>query len=354
LCRFHHPERQGMNTCWDTKRNTRPANNGSRIDYILCSDGLKSWFTYADIQPGLMGSDHCPVYATLAEAENQDGELIQLSNIMNPPSMFAQGTRIRDWQRSDLLPLSAKLLPNFDRRRNIRDMFSKKPAPSSANRAQTTEATDPYDPKLAAANVETSSTAPSARQQIECQTTEALAIGAVVSSSPVKRPAPAMPSMARRKKRGKNEPVITAPGQMTLKGFFTPASVAVSRNGLAPKLDDADVESPSLHPSSSNAATPSGIVAERNTQTDAATQDPERVFDPVESKDQWSKLLRKPEAPRCEHDEPCISLVTKKPGVNCGRSFYICPRPLGPSGEKEKDSEWRCATFIWSSDWNRP
>lgn len=34
-----------------------------------------------------------------------------------------------------------------------------------------------------------------------------------------------------------------------------------------------------------------------------------------------------------------------------GRSFFICPRPLGPSGEKERGTEWRCGTFIWSSDW---
>ncbi|KAH7169154.1 DNA-lyase [Fusarium sp. MPI-SDFR-AT-0072] len=67
LCRCFHPERVGMNTCWDTKRNTRPANNGSRIDYVLCSDGIKSWFNYSNIQEGLMGSDHCPVFATLSD-----------------------------------------------------------------------------------------------------------------------------------------------------------------------------------------------------------------------------------------------------------------------------------------------
>ena len=45
----------------------------------------------------------------------------------------------------------------------------------------------------------------------------------------------------------------------------------------------------------------------------------ERVFDPIESKESWSKLLGKRVVPRCEHNEPCISLVTKKPGVNCGK-----------------------------------
>lgn len=37
--------------------------SGTRIDYILASKGLKPWFKYSDIQPDIMGSDHCPVYA---------------------------------------------------------------------------------------------------------------------------------------------------------------------------------------------------------------------------------------------------------------------------------------------------
>lgn len=35
-----------------------------------------------------------------------------------------------------------------------------------------------------------------------------------------------------------------------------------------------------------------------------------------------NKLFTKPAAPRCEgHNEPCISLMTKKSRMNCGRSF---------------------------------
>lgn len=76
------------------------------------------------------------------------------------------------------------------------------------------------------------------------------------------------------------------------------------------------------------------------------------INDPVESKESWSKLFAKPVAPRCEgHDEPCINLLTKKPGINLGRSFWMCSRPLGPSGAKERNTQWRCQTFIWSSDW---
>lgn len=80
-------------------------------------------------------------------------------------------------------------------------------------------------------------------------------------------------------------------------------------------------------------------------------EDQEDVIDPIVAKETWSRLLSKRVVPRCEHNEPCVSYLTKKAGVNCGRSFYMCPRPLGPSGQKEKNTQWRCGTFIWSSDW---
>src|SRR5438093_664863 len=46
---------------------------------------------------------------------------------MNPEGAVRNGERLRDWSLKDLLPLSGKLIPEFDRRRSIRDMFSKKP-----------------------------------------------------------------------------------------------------------------------------------------------------------------------------------------------------------------------------------
>ncbi|KAG2235913.1 hypothetical protein INT48_008216, partial [Thamnidium elegans] len=67
VTRLYHPQRQKMFTCWNTRTNARPANYGTRIDYILVSKGLKLWLKYADIQPEIMGSDHCPVYADFLE-----------------------------------------------------------------------------------------------------------------------------------------------------------------------------------------------------------------------------------------------------------------------------------------------
>lgn len=54
LCRAFHPDRKGMFTCWEQKVNARPGNCGARIDYILCSLGMKGWFASSNIQEGLM------------------------------------------------------------------------------------------------------------------------------------------------------------------------------------------------------------------------------------------------------------------------------------------------------------
>jgi AP endonuclease-2 len=54
LCREFHPFRKGMYTHWAQKINARPGNYGSRIDYVLSSLTMRSWFIESNIQEGLM------------------------------------------------------------------------------------------------------------------------------------------------------------------------------------------------------------------------------------------------------------------------------------------------------------
>lgn len=62
-------DRLKMYTVWNTIKNTRPVNYGSRIDFILVSKELKSAIKKGDILPEIMGSDHCPVYVDLQMTE---------------------------------------------------------------------------------------------------------------------------------------------------------------------------------------------------------------------------------------------------------------------------------------------
>jgi len=61
--RIFHPDRKLAFTCWNTRLNCRSTNYGTRIDYIFCSLNMSDLVLNCDIQPEVLGSDHCPVLA---------------------------------------------------------------------------------------------------------------------------------------------------------------------------------------------------------------------------------------------------------------------------------------------------
>jgi len=62
--RLFHLKRKEAFTCWNTEKNCRATNYGTRIDYIFSSVDLRESLTECDIQPQVLGSDHCPVVAS--------------------------------------------------------------------------------------------------------------------------------------------------------------------------------------------------------------------------------------------------------------------------------------------------
>ncbi|KAF7246785.1 hypothetical protein EG68_09252, partial [Paragonimus skrjabini miyazakii] len=63
------PHRTHAFTCWSTRTGARETNYGTRIDYILFDQHLFNLFgadrLNADIEPDILGSDHCPVWSSL-------------------------------------------------------------------------------------------------------------------------------------------------------------------------------------------------------------------------------------------------------------------------------------------------
>lgn len=364
VTRGFHKGRKGMFTCWETKVNARPGNYGSRIDYVLSSICMKDWFSDSNIQEGLMGSDHCPVYAILKDRIMIGGKEVCTLDIMNPPGTFHDGVRVRHWTTKDLLPTSGKLIPEFDRRQSIRDMFSKKPSLSTSQS---------FDGPLSNGNGDDESPATLPNAPISSVEQSGRGQPAVVEQS-----APATPKNSTVMKRGQKEtsaPVAkraksasqtSAPGdngrgQKSLKGFFQPKMTSKSATAQPDGLDGADEDQVTLSGAEKHETSHSvGFIAINAPATGLPTpsqetsqrSDGDGLVDPIVSKESWGKLFVKPAAPKCEHAEPCKTMLTKKSGVNCGRSFWMCARPLGPSGNKERGTQWRCGTFIWASDWN--
>lgn len=406
LCRLFHPDRKGMYTCWEQKINARPGNFGSRIDYVLCSDGWTDWFCESNIQEGLMGSDHCPAYAVIKDKVEINHTEVHTTDIMNPEGMFKDGVRLREWCQKDVLPASARLIPEFDRRRNIRDMFNKKPALAVGESSSTTSAAGN------AADGEELNSALQAIHSLKSLTAVESSLANIEdmqpsSTSQTKPPKSFLPLSfskangkvaappVRPSKRSKpySNSAKTTPstsrkapekGQSSLMGFFKPKAAGEEiRNPNQTIDEDENPTSSALHVLSTSFPNPeaqdpapteslydNSTASKRkcrssSEETTSATstaplpakpdiaEDDKDVIDPTVARESWSKLLSKRVVPRCEHDEPCVSMLTKKPGVNCGRSFFVCPRPMGPSGVKEKGTEWRCSTFIWSSDWTK-
>ncbi len=323
LGRLFHPRRQGMFTCWDTKKNCRPGNFGSRIDYVLCSDKMKDWFVDSNIQEGLMGSDHCPVYATISDVVKVDGKEVYLKDIMNLEGVFRDGNRLRDWTTNDLLPTSAKLIPEFDRRRSIKTMFFKKtvstPKPSASSGTPSpnkNEQQSNVPPSSAEESSEPpvsqptpSSSAPSPKKQSSTSLKRAQSTTAS-TSRPQKKPKGALPREASTK------------GQSSLMGFFKPkvTDSPTKRSNIGDERPSGGMDG-----TSETDTQPEPID---NTPDQLAAVDPkdskipineEKFIDPIQSKESWSKLLSKRVPPKCEHEEDCISLVTKKAGANKGK-----------------------------------
>jgi AP endonuclease 2 len=347
ICRSFHEGRKGMYTCWETKVNARPGNYGARIDYVVCSHDMKDWFSDSNIQEGLMGSDHCPVYAVMKDTVVVDGEEKHTLDMMNPPGMFVNGERKQQWTNKCMLPMSGKLIQEFDKRQNIRDMFKRTPSltqsKSNTPTGNTNGADTQFPPPI---------TTPS-------DSTPPQEIASTPSIPTSAKPSPPKPANVKRMARANDTPppakkIKAAPqvtsnlvkGQKSLKGFFTSKILAAepAKSAEPTIVDENEEEIAEVFA----AATPAVTVVSSSKTTPALEVDAATFA----SKQSWGKLFSRPVAPKCEHNEPCKTMLTKKPGVNCGRSFWMCARPLGPSGKQEKGTQWRCNAFIWSSDWD--
>ena len=62
--RFLHPD-DVKYTWWDMVTRARERNVGWRLDYFFVTPDLRDRLIHADIQPEVMGSDHCPISLTL-------------------------------------------------------------------------------------------------------------------------------------------------------------------------------------------------------------------------------------------------------------------------------------------------
>lgn len=63
--RYFHQYQKDAFTCWNTEKNARSTNYGTRIDYIFCDLEFLNLVEESQVLQDVMGSDHCPVCITV-------------------------------------------------------------------------------------------------------------------------------------------------------------------------------------------------------------------------------------------------------------------------------------------------
>jgi AP endonuclease-2 len=280
------------------------------------------------------------VYAIIQPEIMIDGEKTFARELLNPPEVFQNGRRTREITNKDLLPLSGKLLPEFDKRRTIKDMFRKKePSAPSLLKTESTDMNDldkaiefTDDNKATQRSPEVLSTSkwtPSASQvtdpsPVKSASGKRTPVGSKGDTPPAKRQRSSI-SIQKNKNNG----------QQTLQSFFQPkqakkeSSDNVSNAGLNKESESlgGDFSFPNgSQISPKKSPTQSDIDSSFAAEIMDGTVE-EKFIDPFTTRSEWTKLFSKQAPPRCEgHNEPCTSLQTKVKGPNCGRWFWICAR----------------------------
>ncbi|RKO91958.1 Endonuclease/exonuclease/phosphatase [Blyttiomyces helicus] len=308
--RWFHPDRKAAFTCWNTLINARPANFGTRIDYILVSDDFHSlWLEGCDILPNIMGSDHCPVMATLADV-NTAGET--LLSVMTSPD----GVQTRTLPR-----LCAKYWVEFSKTQKRVDAFFTKQVgaaplpPLLVSHAPPTVAPNPSSSRASIAVAKAG--IGKAKKKVE-PTKGQLGIRAFLSS--VRPTAPSQPPPG--------ETATCLPSDAApLSPTPPPSSIPAATRSPSP------VYQPALPVT---ASPPLNKMPHPAPLTSAATQ--------------WRNLMAPPAVPHCLHGELAKEWTVNKSGPNKGRMFYLCARPVGPEegkGKKKSVGEFRCDFFAW-------
>ncbi|KAK6502229.1 Class II abasic (AP) endonuclease, variant 3 [Arthrobotrys conoides] len=354
VVRQFFPDRVAMYTHWDTKINARPGNYGSRIDYVVASSSMKDWFESADIQNGLHGSDHCPVYAVLKPEIEIDGERKVLLDLVNPAGVFVGGERKRE------LPpppkMSARLIPHFRGRRSIKDMFQRntvaKVAPTADSSTQEPVQSRGEDDKariLASAEdadlltTQTELNSRLAKRPLDDDSNnDPLDLPEPIQSTPKKAKVTAVAWTIRRSSKSRQ----------TGRSSQNPVKPLSQSNTSTLIPSESSVQDDCLENSSQLSVVSNNTTDQTVSESPNLDTTPKKIIDPAESRASWNKLFTKPSAPLCDgHSEPAKKMQTKKPGVNNGRWFWMCARPVGPSGPRERsggsNDEWRCKYFKW-------
>lgn len=306
MARHFFPERDRMYTCWNTLIDARASNYGTRLDYTLVTQGLEPWIQHADIQPQVHGSDHCPIYLDLRDSvETSTGRTYLVDLLHGEKDGMAAPHPLPRLATSRWDAYSTKTQPR------LADMFG-------AQRQRQAELITPQagqqEHKL---------------NQVTTCTPETI-LKSELPHEPAHGAAFHPASLAQ------------SVGAKTCAASGTRSSKRVKKNHAQATLTSFVTKHVSDPPVTRPSKTLLSTTTNNTKRQDTAAQ--------------WSSLFTPHPAPMCTtHREPAKSFLVTKPGINHGRKFWLCSRPVGPGYDQRTRSQtpYRCNYFAWDSDIKR-
>ena len=303
LFRHFYPTAAKAYTCWNTLTNARPANFGTRIDYILASQGLVDRVSDCQHQTDMQGSDHCPVVADV------NIDLIPESAQREPPPLCSKFHKDLKYQ--------GKLL-NF--LRAVPEKGTTTPEIAFSEKSTTTpEILLPKSDMMSDQDFEKflqNYAAFASQEDGHAIVQEEVATNNSYS--------PKETRVQEKHTKGAESSGSKRPAkaQSSLLGFIKSSKMAKEESVQEKDKSIVDAKEE--------------IIQERNTGTFAKEKSitiPDN-YQKEATAEKWSKLLTKKPPPLCSlHREPCRQWAVNKAGPNKGRHFYLCSRPVGPSNE---------------------
>lgn len=286
----------------------RPANYGTRLDYVLITPGLLPWVRDANILPSVMGSDHCPAFVDFYDQIEVPG----------------RGT-VHIWEelnagrtRTDAPPpppaFAARYFDEFSgRQKKLSSFFGKKVEGAEPALLPSASAPAPAaKPPVASGSKLKSASQPIAAAKPSLKGKEKAPVpGEQQSISSFFKPPPPPPKAVKKKKKAAAPPPASAPQASTSNvSQPTPAKRATS-------IDTVVIEDEDPPPESFD----------------------ERDFEAAASAvSAWSNLFATKALPLCEgHNEPSKLWTVNKSGINKGRRFYMCSRSVLPRALRTSD-----------------
>ena len=404
--RYFRPKEKGLFTHWSNILNARPVNYGTRIDYIVTTPNLIYSFQDSNCLQTIMGSDHCPVIASILKWDFTPPKIRQIwidaakicpipcdqlninstSNQLaaltptQPPTLCAKNysqfqgnqTSLKTFfnqskqNTTQIIPVqnSCKVENNIevispDSQVNSRTVTAdtidsanpiKDDIPLSQNADQNSATfidtigedstipvvvdngmTSPIQVDLSKRSLNIGDKTSdnffnhSKPNILEQDTTEHMNIS--TSSHLKKRPASSLMSTEIKKvspvsKKFKNSKIGKQSDhqqQKTLQHFFQGKDLSSSIKDTTKDIPLSSVEN-YLNPSD---------------EMKALIIDEAQLWDlNNDAKKSWGQLFTMPPTPNCKsHNEPAKLFTVNKKGLNHGKKFYLCHRPVAPGEE---------------------